>query len=70
MTTLGTIRRTNAGSGPDLWPRFRERLAAGDRVDLRMPPVTWEVVMASAVAAGMLVVTPDPVRLLAACGLL
>jgi hypothetical protein len=70
MTTLGKIRRTDDRPAPDLWPRFRERLAAGDRVDLRMPPVTWPVVMAGAIAAGILIITPEPARLLAACGLL
>jgi hypothetical protein len=70
MSTLGEIRRTNEGPTRDLWPRVRERLTAEDRVRFRMPALTWPVVVASAIAAGMLIVTPEPARLLAACGLL
>ena len=70
MTMLGDVRRANEGPTRDLWPRLRERLAVDDRVDFRMPAVTWPVVVASAVAAGILIVTPEPARLLAAAGLI
>ena len=69
MTTLGDIRRMHEGPTRDLWPRLRERLAVDGRLELRMPPVTWPVVAAGALAAGILLVTPEPARLLAACGL-
>jgi hypothetical protein len=70
MRQLREIRRAGSEPPSDLWPRFRERLAAGDRVELRMPAFTWGVAVAAAVAAGVLVLVPEPVRLLAAAGLL
>ena len=70
MTALSTMRRTNEEPTHDLWPRFQARLADGDRVDLRMPAVTWPVVAMGAAAAVLFAVTPDPLRLLAVAGLL
>jgi hypothetical protein len=69
MSQLQEIRRAGSEPPSDLWPRFRERLAA-DRVELRMPAFTWGVAVAAAVGAGVLVLVPEPVRLLAAAGLL
>jgi hypothetical protein len=70
MSGLGEIRRASDDPARDLWPRFRERLAAEDRVELRMPAVTWGVIAAGAIAAGVLALVPEPARLLAISGLL
>jgi len=61
-------RATRAGG--DLWPRLAARLARDDRVELRLPPVTWGAAAALAAVVGTLVLVPDRLRFLAACGLL
>jgi hypothetical protein len=70
MRTLGLIRRASTGPPRDLWPRLRAGLADDDVVALRFPAVGWPEATALAVAVGALVLVPDPVRFLSACGLL
>ena len=70
MRTLGLIRRATPGPSDDLWPRLRARLADDDVVALRFPALGWLEATALAVAVGTLVLVPDPVRFLSACGLL
>ena len=70
MSGLGELRRASGDPARDLWPRFRERLADGDRVELQIPDVTWGVMAAGIVVAGVLALVPEPARLLAASGLL
>ena len=70
MRTLGLIRRGTAGPSHDLWPRLCARLAADDVVALRVPPIGWLEATAIAVVVGTIVLVPDPVRFLSACGLL
>jgi hypothetical protein len=68
MNALDMIRRASEGPRPDLWPRVRTRLA--ERVEIRLPALTWPAATAMAAALAMLVLVPEPVRFLAACGLL
>jgi hypothetical protein len=70
MSKLCEIRRAGGDPTRDLWPRLRQRLAAEDRVEVRMPAFTWGMVVAGAVAAALLLLVPEPLRLLAASGLL
>ena len=70
MRTLGLIRTATPPPARDLWPRLRARLRDGDRVHLRLPALGWREATAVAVVLGTLVVVPDPLRFLAACGLL
>ena len=70
MSTLGKIRPTVDEPVRDLWPTLRARLATEDDLTLRIPPVTWPVIAAAATAVVVLVLSPEPVRLLAACGLI
>jgi hypothetical protein len=70
MSGLRDISRVNTDTGRDLWPRFRERLTAPERVMLEMPAVTWGIVAAGLVSAAVLALVPEPARLLAASGLL
>jgi hypothetical protein len=70
MRTLGLIRRGTPGPSRDLWPALGARLEADDVVVLRLPALGWLEATAIAVAVGTLVLVPDPVRFLSACGLL
>ena len=70
MRTLGLIRRATPAPSHDLWPRLRARLADDDVVAVRFPALGWLEATAFAVAVGTLVLVPDPVHFLAACGLL
>ncbi len=69
MRTLGLIRHATPPPR-DLWPRLRARLAADERVRLRLPPLGWREAAALAVALAIVLVVPDPLRFLAASGLL
>ena len=70
MRTRGLIRAATP-EPHDLWPRLRTLLEEGDElVHLRVPPLGWREAIAAAVAVGTLVVVPDPVHFLTACGLL
>jgi len=58
---------------PSLWPRLRARLAeeeAREWVTLRVPPLTWRAAAAMAAAVAVLAVVPEPLRFLAAFGML
>ncbi|MGH7894427.1 MAG: hypothetical protein ACREQL_07145 [Candidatus Binatia bacterium] len=70
MSALDMIRRASEDPTRDLWPQVRARLAADDRVEIRLPAVTWPAATAMAAMIAMLVVIPEPARFLAACGLL
>lgn len=70
MRTRELIRRATPEPPGDLWPRLRARLDGDEVVRLRAPAVGWREAVAVAAAIGTLAVVPDPVRFLAACGLL
>jgi len=70
MRTLGLIRHGTPGPSRDLWPALRARLGADEVVVLRLPALGWIEATAIAVAVGTIALVPDPVRFLAACGLL
>lgn len=66
-----------AGTPPpahDLWPRLRARLAeradADERVTLELPAFTWSWRLVAAAAVALPLLVPDPLRFLAAAGLL
>jgi anti-sigma factor RsiW len=70
---LGAVWRTSRGPARPLWPRLRTRLAeeeAGEWVRLRFPSLTWPVGTAAAAAGGVLALVPEPLRFLAAFGIL
>jgi hypothetical protein len=72
MRTIGLIRAA-AGEERDLLPRLRARLAttrADEPVRLELPQFTWSWRLAALGAASLPFVVPDPVRFLAASGLL
>ena len=63
--TLALLRQSTL-SGPDLWPRLRARLLdRDDVVRLRVPPVGWQAVVALAAIAAIIMLAPEPDRLLA-----
>ena len=70
MRTIGLIRLGAPDPPRDLWPRLRARLRDDEVVRLRLPALGWLEVAAAAAALGVLLVVPDPVRFLSACGLL
>ena len=71
MRTRELIRAATPEPPHDLWPRLRARLRAGDElVHFRLPALGWRDALALGVALGTLVVVPDPVHFLTACGLL
>jgi len=71
MRTQGLIRSATPEPPLDLMPRLRARLRDDDEVvRLRLPTLGWREATAVAVVLGTLVVVPDPLRFLAACGLL
>jgi hypothetical protein len=67
---LGLIDLATPPPSHDLWPRLRVRLADDERVALRLPALGWREGAALAVALAILVVVPDPLRLLAVSGIL
>jgi hypothetical protein len=70
MRTRGLIRAATPESH-DLWPRLRALLEEGDElVRLRVPPLGWREAIAAGVVVVTLVLVPDPVHFLTACGLL
>jgi hypothetical protein len=66
---LGLIHRATPPPSHDLWPRLRGRLADDERIALRLPALGWREAAAVAVAFGILVVVPDPLRFLVASGI-
>ncbi len=70
MNLRRALRETRSRRSPDLWPELRARLAADDLVELRLPPVTWPVMAATAAAIATLLLVPEPVRFLTAFGAL
>ena len=71
MRTLGLIRSASPEPANDLWPRLCVRLRDDDAVvRLRLPALGWREAAAAAVALITLLVVPDPLGFLAACGLL
>jgi len=69
MRMLGLIRRATPPPSHDLWPRLRARLADDERIALRLPALGWREAAALAVAVGVLVIVPDPLRFLAVSGI-
>jgi hypothetical protein len=70
MRTLGLIRAATPEPSHDLWSHLRVRLRDDEVVRLHLPAVGWREATAAAVALGTLFAVPDPLSLLAACGLL
>jgi hypothetical protein len=70
MRTLGLIRTATPSPRRDLWPRIAARLREDEPVRLRVPALGWFEATAVATVVGTLVLLPDPVRFLTACGLL
>lgn len=73
MRTLGIVRETSRAPRGDLLPVLRARLAdsrTDDRVRLDLPAFTWPWRVAAFAAAGVPFVVPEPLRFLAASGLL
>jgi hypothetical protein len=70
MRTRGVIRTATPEPPHDLWPRLRARLCDDEMVRLRLPALGWREALAVSVALVTLVLVPDPVRFLTACGLL
>jgi len=73
MRTLGIVRKAARSPRRELLPELRARVAqsrADDRVRLELPAFTWQWRIATAAAAGVPFVVPEPLRFLAASGLL
>jgi hypothetical protein len=71
VRTIGVIRAATPPPDRDLWPRLRSRLREEDeRLELRLPAFGWRETAAVTAVLGTLLVVPDPVRFLCACGLL
>jgi hypothetical protein len=69
MRTRRLIRLATPEPANDLWPRLRARLADDDRVALRLPALGWREAAAFGVAAGIVLMVPDPLRFLVASGI-
>ncbi|HEY8518419.1 MAG TPA: hypothetical protein VIS07_23140 [Candidatus Binatia bacterium] len=72
MRTLGMIRAATPPP-PDLTPRLRARLRelkANERVTLELPEFGWGWRLAALVAVATPLLVPEPLRFLAASGLL
>lgn len=73
MRTIGLIRAAARPHEHDLLPRLRARMAVRetkDRVRLELPAFSWPWRIATAAAAAVPFLVPEPVRFLAASGLL
>ena len=70
MPTRDLIRSATPAPDHDLWPRLQDGLGRDDHVTLRLPSIGWLEAAALGVAIGMLALVPDPLRVLAAGGLL
>jgi hypothetical protein len=71
MRTRGLIRAATPEPLHDLWPRLRACLHDDDElIRLRVPPLGWREAVALGMVLGTLVLVPDPVHFLTACGLL
>jgi hypothetical protein len=73
MRTIGLIRAAARGHERDLLPRLRARLAdarSDERVRLELPAFSWPWRIATAAAAAVPFLVPEPVRFLVASGLL
>jgi len=70
MPTRDLIRSATPAPDHDLWPRLRDGLGSDDHVTLRLPSIGWLEAAALGVAIGTLALVPDPLRVLAAGGLL
>lgn len=74
LRTVGMIRTASRAPAHDLLPRLRAALAAtsrdDDQLQLDLPPFTWPWRVAALVAACVPFVVPEPLRFLAASGLL
>ena len=73
MRTIGLIRAATRGHERDLMPRLRARIAesgSDERVRLELPEFSWPWRVATAAAASLPFLVPEPVRFLAASGLL
>jgi hypothetical protein len=73
MRTIGIVRTAARAPRCDLLPRLRAGLAlpqADERVQLALPAFTWPWRIAALAAVCVPFVVPDPLRFLAASGLL
>jgi|EndMetStandDraft_7_1072992.scaffolds.fasta_scaffold5553587_1 hypothetical protein len=73
MRTLGIVRAAARAPQRDLLPRLRAGIAlphAHERVQLELPAFTWPWRIAALAAVSVPFVVPDPLRFLAASGLL
>ena len=73
MRTLGIVRNAARAARGDLLPVLRARLAGSgtdDRVRLELPAFTWPWRVAAFAAAAVPFLVPEPLRFLAASGLL
>jgi hypothetical protein len=71
MRTLGVIQRGSPEPPCDLWPRLQVRLRdEGEAVRVPLPALGWREAAALAAALGTLAIVPDPLRFLAASGIL
>lgn len=73
MSTIRSIRQASCAPRRDLLPLLRARLAAAqseDRVHLELPAFTWPWRVAALAAACVPFVVPEPLRFLAASGLI
>lgn len=73
MRTIRAIRNAARAPHRDLLPQLRVRLdgaPADDRVRIELPPFSWPWRIAALAAACVPFVVPEPLRFLAASGLL
>lgn len=73
MRTIGAIRSAARAPRRDLLPRLREHLDrahADDHVRIELPEFSWPWRLAALAAACVPFVVPEPLRFLAASGLL
>jgi hypothetical protein len=73
MRTIGLIRAATRPHEHDLLPRLRARIAASgadERVRLELPEFSWPWRLATAAAASVPFLVPEPVHFLVASGLL
>lgn len=71
MRIIGLMRAATPPPARDLWLRLQARLGEEEeRIALRLPTLGWREAAAVAVVLGTLLMVPDPVLFLCACGLL